>query len=42
LIVAGPPSKVFTIPNLQKAFGNQIIFVGNNAIVDQCCQREPK
>ena len=42
MISYGLPSEVFTQDNLRAAFGNQVIFVGNAAIVDQCCPKDIK
>jgi len=42
MISYGPPSEVFTQDNLKAAFGNQVIIVGNTAIVDQCCPKDIK
>ena len=38
LIAAGSPAEVFTEPNLQAAFGGQMVVVdGRMVVVDQCC-----
>jgi len=42
MISIGSPIKVFTKENLLKAYGEQVMYVGNNAIVDYCCPREIK
>ncbi len=40
MIALGEPSKVFTRDNLALAYKNQVIFIGNNAVTDQCCPKE--
>jgi len=42
MISAGQSSKVFTKENLLKAYGQQIMHIGNSIITDQCCPREIK
>jgi len=42
MVSYGLPSEVFTHDNLRSAFGDQVIFIGNAAIVDQCCPKNIK
>lgn len=42
MISYGLPSEVFTKDNLKDAFGDQVIFVGNTVMVDQCCPKDFK
>jgi len=40
MVSYGVPSEVFTHDNLRFAFGDQVVFIGNTAIVDQCCPKD--
>jgi manganese/iron transport system ATP-binding protein len=40
MIAFGEPAKVFTKDNLEAAYENQVIFIGNNAVTDHCCPKE--
>ena len=42
MISAGQSLKVFTKENLLKAYGQQIMHIGNSIVTDQCCPREIK
>jgi manganese/iron transport system ATP-binding protein len=42
MVSYGLPSEVFTHDNLRSAFGDQVIFIDNAAIVDQCCPKDNK
>jgi len=40
LVAFGPPSEALSPAAIQEAFGGRVLFMGNTALVDECCGHE--